>query len=131
MTANGWTYEEVFQVQIDGWCYGIENYPGEFYPNLVHIIIREMKDMLKAALQRGVTFDVVEIAQKFAKASKFRIHEKEVAFSLLAQLPNPASLNEDGQYTMAQVLDRVEQTYGGVLERLERRWGMDRGRTAA
>ena len=131
-TPSGWSFEEIFNIEIDGWCYGVENYPGEFYPNLVHIIIREMKTMFKSAIDQKHVFDIVEIGNKFAKASKFRIHEKEVAFSILAQLPNPASLNEDGQYIMAQILDKVEQTYGGVLERLERRWGLDRpNRTAA
>jgi hypothetical protein len=122
MKSKSWTYEEVFQVEIDGWCYGIENYPGEFYPNLVHIIIREMKPMLKGVLEKGVVFNIIQIAEKLAKASKYRVHEKELAFSILAQLPNPSELGEDGQFAMAQVLDKVEQVYEGVLERLERRW---------
>lgn len=130
MAAHNWTYEEVFNVEIDGWCYGVENYPGEFYPNLVHLIIREMKGMFKAALEKAVVFDVVEISQKFSKASKYRIHEKEVAFSILAQLPRPSELGEDGQYAMAQVLDKVEQVHSGVLERLERRWGADKRHAA-
>ena len=130
MKSKSWTYEEVFQVEIDGWCYGIENYPGEFYPNLVHIIIREMKPMLKGVLEKGVVFNIIQIAEKLAKASKYRVHEKELAFSILAQLPNPSELSEDGQFAMAQVLDKVEQVYEGVLERLERRWTSTRRETA-
>lgn len=130
MTSERLTYEEVFNVEIDGWCYGIENYPGEFYPNLVHIIIREMKPMLKDILEKGVAFDIITIADKFTRASKHRIHEKEVAFSLLAQLPNPSDLGEDGQYAMAQILDKVESVYEGVLARLERRWSSDKRQAA-
>lgn len=130
MKSKSWTYEEVFQVEIDGWCYGIENYPGEFYPNLVHIIIREMKPMLKGVLEKGVVFNIIEISEKLAKASKYRVHEKELAFSILAQLPNPSELGEDGQFAMAQVLDKVEQVYEGVLERLERRWTAARRQAA-
>ncbi|NDC39025.1 MAG: hypothetical protein EBZ48_13410 [Proteobacteria bacterium] len=130
MAPKSWSYEEVFNVEIDGWCYGIENYPGEFYPNLVHLIIREMKPMLKGVLEKGVVFNIVGIAEKMAKASKYRVHEKELAFSILAQLPNPSELSEDGQYAMAQVLDKVEQVYEGVLERLERRWSADKRQVA-
>ena len=120
------SYEEVFNIEIEGWCYGVSNYPGEIYPGLVHLIIKELAPTLKAVIDKGVIIDIVDISKRFSKAAKFLVHEKEITFSLLAQLPNPNLLSEEAQFTMAQSLDKVEQTYSGVLARLERRWVLER-----
>lgn len=118
-------YEELFDVEISAWCYGIEKYPGEVYPGLVHSIIAELKPSIRAAFQMKVAFDILEISTRISKSAKYLIHEKEVCFSLLAQFPNPKNLNEDGQYAMAQVIDQAEQEYGGVLDRLRVKWKRD------
>lgn len=119
-------YEEVFAVEIDGWCYGIANYPGEVYPELVHRVVKELREHLKLAIDANVIFDIVDIAGRFSKAAKGVVAEKELAFSILGQLPTPQELSEDGMYTLGAVIDRVEQTYGGALKRLEKKWAATR-----
>lgn len=123
-------YDEIFKVEIEGWCYGVTNYPGEVFPALIHRVIKELTGSFKEAIEHNLVFNPIEIAQKFSKAAKFLVHEKEIAFSILSQLPHPASLNEDQQFIMAQIIDQVEQVYGGALERLHKKWGWEKRQAA-
>ncbi len=116
------SYEEVFNVEIDGWCYGIENYPGEIYPNLVHLVVREMKPLFIGALERGVVFDLVDISIKVSKSAKNLVHDQEILFSILVQLPVPSALPEEAQYTFAQILDKADQKHEGLISKMEARW---------
>jgi len=115
-------YDEIFQIEIDGWCYGLENYPGEVTPAIIHRIIRELAMSFEAAIAHNVVFDLLAIANKFSQAAKYLIHEREVAFSILGQLPNPSTLPENQQYILGEIIDQVERTYGGALERFNRKW---------
>ncbi|MBX7144661.1 MAG: hypothetical protein K1X79_09445 [Oligoflexia bacterium] len=123
-------YDEIFKVEIEGWCYGLSNYPGEIFPGLIHRVIKELSPSFREALEHGVAFNILEISQKFSKAAKYLVHEKEIAFSILSQFPHPASLTEDAQFVMAQIIDQVEQTYGGALERLHKKWGWEKRQAA-
>ena len=116
------SFEEIFKVEIDGWCYGIANYPGEIFPGLIHRVVKELSASFKAAVEHGVVFDILELSLKFSRAAKYLVDEREICFSILAQLPNPKALAEESQYVLAQIVDQAEQTYGGALERLERKW---------
>ena len=119
-------FNEVFDIEMDGWCYGIEKYPGEIFPGLVHAVIRELTPSFKAAFEHRYTFDVIGLSRKISKAAKYLVHEKEITFSILAQFPHPATLSEEGQFAMGNIIDRVEQEYGGALERLERKWNFEK-----
>ena len=124
-------YDEIFNIEMDGWCGGIQNYPGEIFPGLIHAVVKELAPGFKLALQHNYTFSILDLSKKLSKAAKYLIHEKEVAFSILAQLPGPSELDEDSQFALAQIIDPVEQTYGGVIERLERKWSFERAKKAA
>lgn len=115
-------FNEIFDIETEGWCYGITCYPGEIFPGLVHAVIKELRPSFKRALEHNYVFDVHKLAARFAKAAKFLVPEKEIAFSIIAQLPNPASITEEEQFVMAQIIDQVESEYGGALDRLRRKW---------
>lgn len=115
-------YDEVFQIEMDGWCFGITNYPGEVSAQVVHRIVRELASSFQAAIEHNVVFDVLDLAAKFSTAARSLIHEQEIAFGIVAQLPNPATLTEDQQCVLGLVLDKVEQKYPGSLETFYRRW---------
>jgi hypothetical protein len=123
-------YDEVFNVEVDGWCYGIANYPGEVFPALVHSVVKEMAPSFTAAIESNVIFDVLDVATRLSRAAKYLIDDREITFSILSQLPGPSSLSEDGQFVLAQIIDQVEQAYGGALERLERKWNLERRRSS-
>lgn len=115
-------FKKIFQIEMEGWCYGIQNFPGEIFPGLIHAVIKEVSPSFKAAIEHDLAFNVIELSQKMSKAAKYLVHEKEIAFSVLAHLPSPHELSEDGQFILAQIIDQVEQVHGGALERLSRKW---------
>jgi hypothetical protein len=118
-------YDEVFEIEIDGWCYGITNFPGEVSSGLVHRVIRELTDVFRAAIEHNYVFNILNIADRISKAAKYLIDEREITFSILAQLPNPVTINEDQQFVLAQIIDQAEQAYGGAIERLEKKWAWE------
>lgn len=115
-------YDEIFEVEIDGWCYGISNFPGEIHAAIVFRVIGELAPAFRTAVESNVIFDVLDVATRLSRAAKYLVHEKEIAFGILAHLPSPASIDEDGKFILAQLVDQVEQAYGGALERLQRKW---------
>jgi hypothetical protein len=118
-------YDQIFEVEVEGWCYGITNYPGEVFPGLVHRIIQELSDSFRAAIEHNVIFDLLDISLRFSRAAKYLVDEREICFSILAQFPNPKTLSEDSQFAMAQIIDQAEQAYGGAVERLEKKWALE------
>ncbi|MEY4700699.1 MAG: hypothetical protein RL326_886 [Pseudomonadota bacterium] len=115
-------YDEVFEIEIDGWCFGLTNYPGEISAPVVHRIIRELATSFQAAIDHNVVFNIIQIAGKFSEAARFLIHEQEIAMAIVAQLPNPATLLEEQQCVLGLVIDQVEQAYPGALESFYKRW---------
>ena len=115
-------FDEVFSVEMEGWCYGIRNYPGEIFPGLIHAVIREMEPLLRSALEHNHAFDILALAKSLSESARHLVHEKEIVFSLLSHFPNPRELDEDAQYVMAQVIDAVEQVHGNALSRLQKKW---------
>lgn len=123
-------YDEVFNVEVDGWCYGIQNYPGEVFPALVHSVVKELAPSFRTAIESNFVFDVLDISTRLSRAAKYLVDEREIAFSILSQLPCPHVLSEEAQFILAQVIDQVEQAYGGALDRLERKWNLEKRRAA-
>ena len=119
-------FDEVFDIEIDGWCYGIQHYPGEIFPGLVHAIVKELTPSFGEAISHNVVFNILEISAKMSRAAKYLVHEKEICMSIVARLPAPHQLNEDGQFVLAQIVDQADQEYGGVLEDLQRKWSQQR-----
>lgn len=115
-------YDEVFQVEMEGWAYGISNYPGEIFPELVFRVMRELESSFLAAIEHYHAFNIIEVATMFSRAAKYLVHEKDITFCILSLFPPPSKFDEDGQFTMAQIIDQVEQAYGGAIERLEKKW---------
>jgi hypothetical protein len=117
-------YDEVFKIEIDGWCFGISNYPGEISAPVVHRIIRELGSAFQAAIEHNVVFDILEMSSKFSEASRCLIHPEEIAMAMVSQLPNPAILSEDQQCVLGQILDKVDQAYNGALNNFYKRWNL-------
>jgi len=115
-------YDEVFKIEMDAWCFGITNYPGEVSPQVVHRIIRLLSSSFQTAIEHNVVFDILDFSNKLSVAARCLVHEQEIAYSIIAQLPNPASLHEDQQCVLGMVIDKVEQKYPGVLETFYKRW---------
>jgi len=119
-------YDEIFEVEMDGWCYGFSHFTGEISPALVHRVIKELAPAFRTAIERNYVFRLIPTAEKLAQAGGSVVSVKEIVFSMLANLPAPYELDEEGQFILAQIVDQAEQAYGGVLEHLERKWRKER-----
>lgn len=115
-------YNEIFGIEIDGWCYGIKSYPGTLSNTIVHAVVRELAPSFRRAVEHLFIFDVLLVAKNISLACKVIVDPKEIAFSILANLPHPQTLSEEEQYILAQIVDQVEKEYGGALSRLKRKW---------
>ena len=115
-------YDEVLAIEIDGWCFGLANYPGEISPQVVHRIIRELATSFQAAIEHNVVINILEIAEKLVEAARFTMKPEEIASAIVAQLPNPATLMEEQQCVLGLVIDQVEQAYPGALTTFYERW---------
>ena len=115
-------YDEIFETEIEGWCYGFGCFTGGLSVALVHRVVKELAPAFKGAIQHNYVFDVLQTARRLGKATNHVVDEKELVFSILVNLPWPYELDEDGQFVLAQVIDQAEHEYGGVLARLEKRW---------
>jgi hypothetical protein len=115
-------YDEVFEVELDGWCYGLTNFPGEIHEALVHRVIRELASGLREAVENHYIFNILDISTRISRAGKYLVPEKEVAFAILFNLPNPSDFDEDGQVVLAQIVNQVELAYGGALEKISAKW---------
>lgn len=116
-------YDEIFQIEMEGWAYGIANYPGEIFPELVFRVIQELEGSFLMAIKHYHAFNIIELSQLFSKAAKYLVHEQDIAFCILSLFPSPAKLGDmDAACVMGQIIDQVEQAHGGALERLEKKW---------
>lgn len=129
-SQGGGGYEEVFNLEIEAICYALTNYPGEIYDTLFYMCVRDLKNSFRAAIESNVTFDVIDIASRLSRAAKYLVDERDISFEILNLLPQPRTLSEDAQFVMAQIIDQVEQTYGGALEHVEKKWATERRQAA-
>ena len=119
-------FSQVFEVEIEAWCYGLKNFPGEMSSTLVYAVLRELLPLFHSAVRYNYSFNLVKTAEDMARAAKYLVCAQEIAFAIMVLLPNPMDLNEDEQYTLAMIVDQAEQEWGGALERLDRKWRWER-----
>lgn len=115
-------YDEVFRIEIEGWCYGLANYPGEMTPAIVHRLIRELALSFESAIHHNVVFSILELSKLLSDSVEGIVSQREVAFAIVSHLPRPSELEEEQQYVLASILDQIEKSYGGAIDRFEKRW---------
>lgn len=119
-------YERQFNRNLEFWISGLESYPGEIFPGLVHGVLQRMGRIFHGALEHDYEYDLLGVATRISKAVKYLVHEQEIAFGIVAQFPPPERLREGGQSCMKRLIRQVETEYGPVVDRLERKWEFER-----
>lgn len=123
MVTNSRYNKEIFDIEIEGWCYGLRNYPGEVYTELVSSVLDEVSPCFKAALEIGLAFDVLNIAEKFVEASHYIVDHYTITKLICQKLPNPNKIeDEDELYVIAEILDKIEKQYIGIHIVMENFW---------
>jgi hypothetical protein len=122
-------YQRLFPLEIQSWHEAITKFGGEVNDEFVYDVLEIVNPAFRKALSCSIVFDVIDISTKFTKAAKYLVDERIVAFKILGSLPDPLDLNENEQYTLAQIIDLVDKQYKGTLAYLERKWVIDRKKT--
>lgn len=67
---------------MEGWAYGLANYPREIFPELVFRVVRELETSFTASIEQGHAFNIIELSQLFSKSAKYLVHEKDITFCI-------------------------------------------------
>ncbi|MCS6893544.1 MAG: hypothetical protein NZO16_03130 [Deltaproteobacteria bacterium] len=118
-------YSEILKIELEGWCYGIANYPGEINASLIHRIIEELRPTLLKAMEFGIPVNFVKLASKLAKAAKYLVDEREITLSLLMNLPNPEYVDEFERNYITRAIDEAAKVFPDIWELLELKWTLD------
>ncbi|MGI6680780.1 MAG: hypothetical protein ACOX3T_04775 [Bdellovibrionota bacterium] len=126
MTLGTYT-QDIFDLEIQAWCYGLKNYPGEIYTDLVLAVIDEVTPCFIEALKSNLQFSVVDIANKFVEASHYVVDHYTITKLICQKLPNPNELTDnandmDELYLIANILSEIEEHYVGFHAVMEDYW---------
>ena len=116
------SYGEIFELELDCWCAGLERVQEPIDRSVLHQVIKEFSPVLREAIEHSYVCDIVATANQLVTSAKLKSIEKEIAFYILAQLPSPAELTHTQSVILEQIVDTVEQKYGGARKRLEKKW---------
>lgn len=125
------SYAEIFDAELQCWCYGLAHIRERIERNVFHKVIKEFAPVLREAVEHGYVCDVVGAAHRLIEAARTDISEKEAAFHILSQLPCPKTLNDDQAHALSEIVARVDHTYPGAAQRLEKKWGAESGQAFA
>ena len=124
--ANKLSFSELFDIEIEGWCVGMKMNIKNLEPRAILQVIGELYTLFHAAIEKGYSFDILSVAEDFSAATEKKVNQKTIAFYILSLFPNPENLTAEQKKTMDQIIDQVEDAYGGAHERLLKRWKKDR-----
>jgi hypothetical protein len=116
------SFEEIFEIELTCWCYGISNAEEKADKKVLYRVIREFSGVFKEAVINLYTFDIVDTARKLINAGKCNVSEQEIAFYILSCLPNPYELTESQKEIHTEIIQKVEDTYGGAISRTSKMW---------
>ena len=116
--------QDIFDLDIQAWCYGLKNYPGQINTDLVAAVLNEVAPCFKEALKANLQFRVVDIAEQFVEASHYVVDHYTITKLICQSFPNPNDLSDDMDelYLIANILDEIEGQYVGFHTVMENYW---------
>jgi hypothetical protein len=112
------------ELEVDSWCFGLENLGEDPLPKVVFTIVRELRFVMAEAVSNGFAFDINSMADKLFYSCKGVVSRKELLFALIAVLPEPQTLSEDEKRIFAMIIAQVEASEGGAVKRVQQRMGI-------
>ena len=122
--------ENVFRLDIDSWCYGLSRFSGNLTPKLIHALIREMSGSFLYAVENLYAFSVVRVAQRLHEVSENIVNEKELAFHIIACLPNPSILSPERFAVFEEIIEQVNRVYPDVVQKFQSRLANSRSKAS-
>ncbi|HMO02299.1 MAG TPA: hypothetical protein PKD37_06415 [Oligoflexia bacterium] len=118
-------YDEVFEIEVAGWCYGLEHYPSGVTKELAYAVIKELAPSFRKAIESFFAFDLISVADRFAKSSQGAINVNEAALCILSLLPNPTTLEANCVGVLGEIIESAESVIPGVGEKLQSKWNRE------
>jgi len=116
------SFAEIFEVELRSWCYGLNRVHEKVDRSVLHKVIKEFAPVLREAVENLYVCDIIETAKELITAAKCKGMEKEIAFYILSHLPSPDEVSSAQADVLTEIVDKVEQAYGGAFKRLEKKW---------
>ena len=116
------SFEEVFEIELKCWCYGLERVDEAVDASVLHKVIKEFSPVLKEAVQREYEFSIVDVAMRFVTAAKCKNLLREIVYYIASHLPAPFELSETEKQTLQRIIITAERKYQGINKRYETKW---------
>lgn len=117
------SFSQIFEIELKCWCYGISHTTEKIDHRVLHQVIKSFAPVLREAVEHHYSFDILDTAKQLSKSGKCKsLEEKEVTFHLLSNLPTPADLSKEQIEVLMEIVQKVEDVYGGAFSRLEKKW---------
>jgi hypothetical protein len=110
------SYAEIFPIEIEGWCAGIQSFPGELSALTVKRVVLQLQPSFYKAIRSGIRVDIVSIARQFTIAARGIVSVREVAEWVILALPAPEYMVEDELYLLAEIIGAAEPSIEGLME---------------
>ncbi len=117
------SFGEIFNVELECWCYGISHATEKVDHRVLHQVIKSFAPVIREAIENLYAFDILDTAKRLVRSGKCKpTEEKEIVFYLLSTLPTPRELTKEQNDVLIQIVNQVEDVYGGAFSRLEKKW---------
>ena len=116
------SFEEVFEIELKCWCYGLERVDEVVDASVLHKVIKEFSPVLKEAIQNKYEFSIVDVATRFVTAAKCKQLLREIVYYLSSHLPAPFELKEEEKEILNKIISTAELKYQGINKRYSQKW---------
>lgn len=116
------SFEEIFEIELKCWCFGISNSNEKLDQKLLHRILKEFSNIFRESIENLYEFDLIQTSKRLIVAGNCDIPEREVVFHILSYLPTPCELTKEQNEVLNNIVTKVENIYGGAFERLAKKW---------
>ena len=123
--AQKLSFADLFDIEMEGWCIGIKKNIDNLDPRSILQVISELYGVFHAAIEKNYVFNIIAVAEHFSVAANRKVNQKTIVFYILSLFPHPKDLTAEQKKTMDQIIDQVEDTFGGAHKRLQKRWNME------
>jgi hypothetical protein len=116
------SFSEIFEIELKCWFFGVSHTSEKVNQKVLHQVIKEMAPLFREAIEHNYVFSISEVSKRLIEAGKCKASEKEIAFSILSELPTPSELLKDQYETLKKIVQKAENVYGGAFDRLSKKW---------
>lgn len=109
---KNYDYEELFAIEVKAWKYGVQENAADLTPELFKKVLSDMRDLFSSAIENNYKFELIETAEKFSEAAQKTLSAKEVAYTILANLPAGNDLEQEAMEVKETLINEYVDAFG-------------------